>query len=452
MLTRAFLSSLHCPYCNSALRLEVDLSPGEEELDWGIVRCACYRYPILAGILVLQQYSPAFNTADRIVELLDAGDRIGALSYALSATSPVPSRSSPVLRVLERLERRGLVLAKQLREQQDASHRIIRNQTLCFRSAVQSLRPPIYADYLFYRHANTSFLAAVPLMSLFSPLQDGIVLDLACGVGHASYMLRHLFPQIKLVAADHDMVNLYLAKRFITPDPIYICINTEYPLPFADETFAGIWCLDGMHYIRSKVALAGELKRVTEEQGLWVFPHLHNALLENVSPGIPLPPEDYQRCFEEMNPHLFVESDILRAYADGKPLDLCVTPSEEDLRQAQVLSLIGSMRDIWHSYDGLCNLLAESGSLRLNPIYQTQVSESTVQFRVSWPSGILEAECGSVTDFVPQCGEVERGLFERLLKEQREERDFEQTKALVRSYVLVPLPKDYDLITIRNSA
>src|SRR5690606_16436114 len=128
-------------------------------LNWGIARCACYRYPILDGILVLQQHSPAFNTANRIVDLLDAGDRMGALAYALNATSPVPGPRSLVMRGLELLERRGFSIGRSFREERDVHRRIVDDHSMSFYDALRALRPPIYADYLFYRHANPSFLA-----------------------------------------------------------------------------------------------------------------------------------------------------------------------------------------------------------------------------------------------------------------------------------------------------
>ena len=94
MLTREFLNTLHCPYCGGAIRLDTDPDPADKGLNWGTVRCACYRYPIVDGILMLRQDSSTANTLNKIVDLLDAGDRNGALAYALSATSPVPAPRS----------------------------------------------------------------------------------------------------------------------------------------------------------------------------------------------------------------------------------------------------------------------------------------------------------------------------------------------------------------------
>jgi SAM-dependent methyltransferase len=444
MLTREFLKSLHCPYCGAPLCLESDgtAQDNAERVRWGIVRCACYRYPILDGILILRQFSSTVEVANPIVERLAAGDRAGALDYALSATAPVPLPRSALQRTLNRLARYGLKI--ELPRRENNFRRAIADNAISFRNALTTLRPNHYADYLFYRHANPSFLASIPLLSVIGRLKTGTVLDLACGIGHSAFLIHKLFPHLQVVAADHDIVNLYLAQRFIAPDVTYICLDTEFPLPFADEVFAGVWCLDGMHYIRSKAALGREFKRVSQQDGLWIIPHLHNVLVENINCGIALAPDDYRRCFAPLAPRLFDEMDILGDFSHGRPLDLTQQMSEQEQRQVQAVSLVGaSAADIWTQHDGLVDRLIGAGGLQINPIFQKVRAGTKLLLRAAWPSSGLEAECAPVRSVMPMDVEIEPGLLSRLRDEQLSSADYQQVEALIRSFVLVSLPDSY---------
>ena len=442
MLTRAFVETLHCPYCGGALQLDTDLAPQDEAFNWGTVRCACYRYPVVDSILVLQQHSPLSDTTNTTVDLLDAGNRMAALAHALSATSPVSAPRSSVQRALDKLVR--TTLGVEVSGRQVSYRGVIDDSTLSFSAALRALRPIHFADYLFYRHANTSFLASIPLLAAFSGIEQGMVFDLGCGIGHSSFLIHRLFPQLNVIASDHDVVNLYIAKHYIDPDLTYLCLDTEHPLPFADETFAGIWCLDAMHYHRSKAALGRELKRAGSANCIWLLPHLHNALAENFTPGIPLPPDDYLRVFAPLNPRLFVESDILRGFTGGGSLDLTQQPLAGDLRAAQVVSLVGSGQlDVWRQHGGLVQRLIEVGDLQINPIYQRSEAETSVKLKIAFPSPQFEAECKAVTEFLPPECEIERGLLDRLGAGTLTGQDAAQVERLLRSFALVSLPDGY---------
>jgi len=442
MLTREFLNTLHCPYCGGAVQLDTDLSPQDKALNWGTVRCACYRYPIVDGILMLRQDSSTANTLNKIVDLLDAGDRNGALAYALSATSPVPAPRSLFRRAAEKGLRDAFGIEVKARP---TNYRpIVEGDALSFYEALRALRPGIYADYLFYRHANISFLASIPLLSTLAGLEKGMVLDLACGIGHSSFLIHRLFPHLDVVAADHDVVNLYIARHYIDADLTFLCLDTEYPLPFADETFAGIWCLDAMHYHRAKAPLGREMKRAGTEDCIWLLPHLHNALVENFAPGIPLPPDDYERVFAPFNPRLFVEIEIMREFARGGTLDLTERASSADLRAAQVVSLVGSNQpEVWKQHSGLVERLIAVGDLQINPIYQRTETETGVKLKIAFPNAHFEAECKAVTEFLPPECEIERGLLERLRAGTLSEQDAAQVETLARTFVLVSLPDGY---------
>ena len=153
-----------------------------------------------------------------------------------------------------------------------------------------------------------------------------------------------------MIATDHDFVNLYLARRHMIPDTPCICLDAELPLPFGDRFFDSVLCLDGLHYVRSKRALLKELDRSVEETGIWLFPHMHNALATNVSPGVPLRPGDYQRCFDFLPSRLCIESEILQDFMKHQTIDLTESRFAEQLDRVPVLSLVASRNtDIWRN-------------------------------------------------------------------------------------------------------
>ena len=367
MISKAFLQQLHCAYCGFGFVLETILGGGDENaIRNGIIRCACYRYPIIDGIAILKQQSAPSDTNDRLVERLDCGDTAGALHLAIA--------TSPVSRLRSRRER----LRQFLLRRDDPSTNMTPDRQ-SFAEALHAHRPAAYADYLFHRFANNSLLAALPLLALLKEVsashpatgEPARVLDLNCGTGHASFLITALFPDLSVIATDHDFVNLYLAQRYVCPRGSFLCLDAEVPLPFGDATLDAVLCMDGLHYVRSKRALIKELSRSTTEPAIWLFPHLHNALEKNFSPGCPLRPEEYQRCFEPLRLRMLVELDVLRDFVRERRLNLSQSPSKSELDKAPVLSVVASRRpDLWHVHHDVATLLEQQRrNVMFNPIY-----------------------------------------------------------------------------------
>jgi hypothetical protein len=145
-----------------------------------------------------------------------------------------------------------------------------------------------------------------------------------------------------------------------------------------------------------------------------------------------------------MEPRLFVETDILRAFTQEQEIDLGASPTEESLRDAPVVCLIASKTDnVWRRYGSLAHNLARAGQLGLNPIYESRDDESGVHLKMAWPSAALEAECRAITQAVPVELTIARGLFERLRGHRLAEGDMAPIETLVQSGVVLPLPHGY---------
>jgi SAM-dependent methyltransferase len=437
------IGQLHCPYCDSGFRVEQHAPEGQGPISYGIIACACYRYPIIEGILILRQTSGPTNTNDDAVVLLESGDKGAALRYVLEHSPVAPNRTGSQW-LIDALKRR---LRRLARGEADQVEKLLLSPARTLREAISVLRPRSYGNYLLHRYANNSFLAAIPLLMLAKELRGArpTVLDVNCGVGHASFVLQTAFPDLSVIATDHDFVNLYLARRYLIPNAACICMDAEAPLPFADALFDAAVCMDGLHYVRAKRALLRELDRTITHEGLWLFPHMHNARGTNFSPGVPLTADDYMRLFEFVPSRLLSESEVFTRFMHEQALELGDPVDESILQMSDVFSLVASRRaDLWgRQTDLAAPLVRAKVPLRVNPIYQPTRNHETVRLDMSWPAGNLERECEAVKQFLPQSCSIAAGLWDRLHNGAVTKSDEPEIEKLRKSFVLVPLPEAY---------
>ena len=488
MILSSLVEKLHCPYCGSRFDVELRIPSTGDGVEYGIIKCACYRYPILYGIPVLRQGGPREKgTFGAAIDHLVRGEPEKAVSCALAHVGRAGRQG--LLRTLTRL-RLPLAGAWQEHQFERANWRVHSGLSLGFEEALKHLRIGSYADYLFYRYANPSFIAAVPQLQLLEMLcQDSArslgsvtdgsnsgterkvsllsleigapraavckrrILDLGCGIGHASAQISETIPGTSIIAADSDFTNLYLARRYVIPDECCLCVDAEVPLPFPDDFFDAVVCLDAFHYFRSKIALLRELDRVLQQHGLWLFLHLHNALQENYAAGSPLSPKDYLRCFDFVEPRLFAERSILDQFMQQQSLDLETVPTESDLENCNALCLLaGAGGGLWQEYDNIAVRCFRSRShLGINPIYRVDTLGDVLQLEIEWPSQSLEQECASVKDHLPSRCEVGRALLKRLSRGVTTKEDEPVIQALRSSFVLVSLPPGYSRQTVMQT-
>lgn len=318
------------------------------------------------------------------------------------------------------------------------------------RDALEQERPAGFAHYLFQRYANPSFMAAVPALSIVRPAtaavgRQAIVLDLGCGVGHSTALLSTLVAPGTVVAADPDFVNLALLRKYFAPDALCVCLDAELPLPFDTDVFDVAVCLDAFHYIRSKWALAQELDRITNfEPGLLVFPHLHNALVPNVAPGVPLSPDDYIRMFPTWDARLYDEAELLHQAVSDGIVDLKAPSSPSAFSGVPNLTMIASRRpDAFREY-GLADV-RDLASVGINPIYRAVAADDhQMVLETAWPNSELEHECAAALAYLPERTSLDRGLLERVAAMSLRPEDEPVVNDLLSRSVLVELPVGYE--------
>lgn len=450
-LPRTLLADLRCPCCRAALRPVVELNVSSDGLTDAIVRCDCYDYPVVRGIAVLRQMSPVFSTQNGAVERLRAGDAEGALSWLLDNGS-APGVSRPSARKTA-VAAAPVSLTSKLRSllqgnpapESPAAER----QEEDFEAALRSHRPSGYADYLFQRFANPSFLGAIPSLGVLgAACSEGPrrrVLDVLCGAGHSSATIMALAPDVQVIMADVDFVNLFLGRSFLAPGAFAICIDAELPLPLVDDSVDGVFCLDGLHYVRSKVALLDEVNRVVSAHGHWLFAHMHNANAENTNPGTPLTPSGYAERFSFGEARLLPESSLLQQFGETGALDLTQQPADDLLSSSNALTLFGGRdADLWRRHAGLDGLVsARPGLLGLNPLYKPERVSDGVIVRAQWPSAALEQECTASGALLPESVHLSQRALDAIETARAGGPLSDEVRKLIRAFVLVPLPACY---------
>jgi SAM-dependent methyltransferase len=438
---------LHCPYCGFQLEQTADLGRGRDA--YGILACACHQYPIVEGIPILQQ----IDGLDRVVELIKGDEPRRALIQALRVFRIRWAHRSRWHRALYYLNCR----------------RLVSDAAVTFEDAAQLVRTPkAFADYLIHRYANPSFLAAIGPLMLLEHLglepeeitgasgsrfvgparRTPRVLDLACGAGHASFLMALLHPGLSVVSADQDFVSLYLAKRFVAPEATHVCWDVEAPSPFPEDYFDAVFCLDAFHYFKSKRAVVSELKRIATADALWLFPHLHNGRQHNLVAGIPLSPEKYLECFALAEGRLFDETEILHGLSQQRVVDLRSQPPSSQLNQARTLTFVRGGRAVWRAYNRFpLAFCADTSLLTVNPIYRGLWQGDILELRLTWPNDSIRRECSSVTAVLRSTYQLNKADL-RYLRDLGTTPDWDHLGDLIAKFVLVPLPRRYQRVDL----
>jgi SAM-dependent methyltransferase/uncharacterized protein YbaR (Trm112 family) len=435
----SFLADLRCPYCGGALELDTRHPARAPDVEFGTLRCRCYRYPVVLGIPVLRQASLPNDNSDPIVAALDKGDREGAAGILLAGDSGRRGgRRATVARIVERLRGRS-------REQAPRSFSGSEN----LRAVLRQWRPDYYGEYLEYRYGNPSLLAALPVIAALTKAlacRDGTagrpcVLDLGCGIGQTSYLLRSLAPGLRIVSGDVDFLNLVLAKHYVVPEGNFVCFDAEAGLPFAGGTFDAAFSLDCVHYIRGKARLAAELRRTARPNAHFALCHLHNVEHPNPNQGIPLSADGYSEVFGSLGGRLHDEPALLESFgATGSlALDRAADRAGTAANAFTYLSL-GEDKAEWASTHLDRHMATRLMCFSLNGLYEGVGVDGGLELRMRWPSEKLRSECSAGFQPLEERVLLERSLADAVLGQRLHELPTEAYEGLIRSFVVVPQP------------
>jgi SAM-dependent methyltransferase/uncharacterized protein YbaR (Trm112 family) len=371
------LSVLECPFCGAALQVE-ESAPSEWRdgaLHYGMLHCKCCVYPVVDGIPYIQ----TGRRAQEALRLIGARQGERALVLLLEAEHVLPERLSPLLRD---------------------------EPSVTFRSALELLSRDAEGTYLLYRFSDPTYLAGKALVDAVG--QDERcwtrrVLDIGGGTGHLTRTLSARACDGSVILADVAFWKLWLARRFISPHCQPVCCDANKPLPFASDEFSFVFCSDAFHYVWGRRMLASEMTRLVGDTGIVALAHLHNAMVDNPSAGMPLDPPGYRHLFRNVPCRLIGDRTLLDAALHGGVVDLSMNSANDSaLADDQALGLVASRApDVFQRFE-IMSTNREHAGLALNPLYHPEQSDGPGVVKRRFPSEYYEMEFAECKRYLPE--------------------------------------------------
>lgn len=115
------------------------------------------------------------------------------------------------------------------------------------------------------------WLLAQPIMGMIAPLENPLVLDVATGTGRLPLaLLDHPHFQGRIVGVDLSRKMLAQAAHKLTNNGARVSLlwGPAEDLPFADNTFDVVACLESLEFMTNRVIVLRELARVLRPGGV----------------------------------------------------------------------------------------------------------------------------------------------------------------------------------------
>ncbi|HEX3053807.1 MAG TPA: class I SAM-dependent methyltransferase [Aggregatilineaceae bacterium] len=128
---------------------------------------------------------------------------------------------------------------------------------------------------------NDQEMLALPMISRLGPNQPALMLDLATGTARLPViLLREPNFSGTIIALDISRAMLVQASAKLTPfrDRVTLIQYTDLPLPFPDNSFDVVSCLEALELMPNMQAPLAELARVLRPGGLLLTSHGNEAL------------------------------------------------------------------------------------------------------------------------------------------------------------------------------
>lgn len=467
---------LRCPFCFGPIKQLTATKTATGEISYGLLNCpsCAFDYPIVAGVLILRDPDATLDVQRTTTEhVMVPGPRVREVSRALKAGNnskalelllnpytldgPViprplthwkPRRAAEARgpatdaggfssrlkqRVFDELKNRDLIpaartVANAIFAPKRAAKRTLlplwRKGMLKLLGQASDLSAVDIID-LYYRRYSKSEIAAyftyrlaqprhLTALCIASALQEsgGLVLDLACGMGHMSHYFSYGQKTPRVIGVDREFFGLYVAKNWVAPNAQFICSHVDVSLPFADGSFDGVLCSDAFGLFLNRASAAREMLRVTRPEGLVALPRTRNSAIAPwtatsttvAREGHELGPEEYRRLFSNggLKCALFADATIVKQYLSRNGLDLTVDDSS-NLQSSEHLSIFVSRSDKpFRRYAPFTEWPHAVGRLGVNPLYARNPVGDQVEMTLSWPTTWYKFQNQMLLDYAPE--------------------------------------------------
>lgn len=477
----ATLEQLCCPLCAGQLAVhKVVRHARDDAIQFGLVVCSNCRamFPIVARVLLFGTPGERIsihseNTESTLLPgpsisqlnyFLERGEFTAALTLLLTPSGQAPDLAFPAevrsqhrpqpfvtpprippgwqRRINRALSERPLKLAR------DRMARILltgldsMTATDVIRLYYAAYSRVELANYFTYRFGQPRFLAALTMARAIKR-GHGPLLDLACGAGHLTHYLSQGDRQV--IGVDRDFMRLFIAANFVAPAADFVAAWADRALPFRDGFFGGVLCSDAFHYFADKLTCLHELTRVLADDGLIAIARAGNVDLQP-NEGYELSPAGYSKLCGTLPHTIFGEDELIDAYLRQATLDLSRRDLPSTLSEQKWLSLVLAKYP-----STLAPTVSEAvwphaaGVLGVNPIYRLEGrgANGAAKLRFRFPSEHYAAEDAGYLKYAASEVEVSPELLEQLSHQKAESASDERIERLVRSFVLIGLPKRY---------
>jgi SAM-dependent methyltransferase len=445
-----FLNSIVCPYCGSDFSVEHKIEK-KDEIFAGYVKCRCSEFPILDGILILKD---SFLNKD-IIGLIKEGkideatahylclenfERVNSLNMIIDLPLPIPAKARLIgeqmllTLITAREKKRCRELYKDFSNEDISFHKLLGNS--------------FYETYLKYRFSGESLWSLYPFIPLIKEKNEKI-LDLCCGVGYTSFILRKYVKAKQLCCADIVFKRLYLAKKYFAPKAQFICFDANYPLPFKKGSFTSILMLDAFGYVRSRALMTREIKRILNSNGLILLLHVHNSLVFNLGGGYPISPKDLADLFKSDNLTIKIlpERKVLDNFLNQNKLDLFEDYYDEELNSSNALILIATLdKSIFKIYNNVDHdFLRVKNNLIINPIYDIKQKEDKYILKRSLAKYALGDHYPLSEKYLPEVYEINKDFLNgrQVRFHDLEKVNIEKANYLMKKFVIINVPENY---------
>jgi hypothetical protein len=317
-MNRSLIPDLVCPYCNGKFSVACNVESTVTRLNYGILECRCFRFPVVDGVLLLslsKGYGGAEESLQPYVPLqvaairyLEAGDlnglwawmrrhlplvheliKSGQESYLDFSAKIAASLESAKARYLIEQGRFECLGYPGLRAPEVLTRDMPRGRLGLGRSPiygrVRKTWRQLHAAFAWKRKQLSGFYAvrffaprsnALALQLGLLPM-TGRLLSLCCGHGVFENIVCAYQKQPAIVSVDGQLLNLFLTRRHANPAGDYICHDVQFPLPFSDGFFDGVFSSTCLPEIPAQRSFIVESIRVTGNHGWTLFDSIWTA-------------------------------------------------------------------------------------------------------------------------------------------------------------------------------
>lgn len=313
-MKRSLLPLMQCPYCGGHFEISTEVEGDTERLTFGLLRCRCFEFPVVDGILLLslakgyggpeediQPYVPLQVAAIQYIqkrdvaglrawmrkhvplaaELLDGGPDQPYLTFSARVAAALDPQIETYLQDVGRFEVLGhaaMPPPSPAQRVKQALRKVNRNVRKARESAMLH---PSRADEIarlhdYYATRFYSPRANALALRLGSLPWGARVLSLCCGHGVFENLLRALEINTEPVSVDGQLINLLVTRRYANRSGSFILHDVQYPQPFRDGAFDAVFSSTCLPEIPAQKTFASEAIRCTAGSGWTCFDGIWN--------------------------------------------------------------------------------------------------------------------------------------------------------------------------------